>query len=239
VEAVLREGILSGELPPGSRLPPERKLSEELGVNRSSVREAIRRLESQRLVVSRQGDGTRVLDFLEQGSLSLVSALLLAGGQLDQALLADLLELRTSAGALIARLAARRLQPPERPGLQAALRELEAAGGRPAELPAADLALFVALARIAKNRVLRLLLNLLVQPYLQFAPVLAGLTEHPAQLVGHAQQLVAAVLAGEEDAAAAAAHEYLETGRRGLLQQLGGRPADRRPGPDGLSLEDG
>jgi DNA-binding FadR family transcriptional regulator len=48
----LRESILSGELPPGSALPPERELSERFGVGRTTVREALRSLQTRGLAVA-------------------------------------------------------------------------------------------------------------------------------------------------------------------------------------------
>lgn len=61
-EAILRikDMILSGELHPGDRLPPEKELSERLGLSRSSMREAIKALEVIRVLDVRQGDGTYV-----------------------------------------------------------------------------------------------------------------------------------------------------------------------------------
>lgn len=41
----IRELIMSGEVMPGEKLPPERKLAEQLGVSRGQVREAINKLE--------------------------------------------------------------------------------------------------------------------------------------------------------------------------------------------------
>ena len=41
----IRELITSGQLNPGDKLPPERKLAERLGVGRSNVRDAIKKLE--------------------------------------------------------------------------------------------------------------------------------------------------------------------------------------------------
>ena len=58
--ARLRELILSGELQPGSQLPPEQELASQLGVSRSSMREAVRALTHARLVEVRRGLGTFV-----------------------------------------------------------------------------------------------------------------------------------------------------------------------------------
>jgi DNA-binding transcriptional MocR family regulator len=57
----LREMILSGALPPGFRLPPERRLAQTLGVNRSTVLNAYRELKGDRLVDAHVGRGTMVM----------------------------------------------------------------------------------------------------------------------------------------------------------------------------------
>jgi GntR family transcriptional repressor for pyruvate dehydrogenase complex len=61
-EAILKikEMILNGELAPGDRLPPEKELSERLGLSRSSMREAVKALEVIRVLDVRRGDGTYV-----------------------------------------------------------------------------------------------------------------------------------------------------------------------------------
>src|SRR6478672_3535381 len=56
----LRNMIQSGELPPGSRLPPEHQLAAQMGLSRSGVREAVKVLESARVLDVRRGDGTYV-----------------------------------------------------------------------------------------------------------------------------------------------------------------------------------
>jgi len=56
----LRELIQSGELPPGSRLPPEQQLASELGVGRNIMREAVRALVAARVLEVRRGNGTFV-----------------------------------------------------------------------------------------------------------------------------------------------------------------------------------
>ncbi len=56
----LREQILAGALPEGTRLPPERTLAERLRVNRSTVVHAYRDLAADGLISQRVGSGSRV-----------------------------------------------------------------------------------------------------------------------------------------------------------------------------------
>ncbi len=58
----LLDQIESGQLAPGSRLPPEREFSEMLGVNRMTLRQALHVLETQGLLTRRQGNGTYVAE---------------------------------------------------------------------------------------------------------------------------------------------------------------------------------
>lgn len=50
--------ILSGVLRDGARLPSERLLAEQLGVSRPKVREALKQLEANDLIIVRHGEGT-------------------------------------------------------------------------------------------------------------------------------------------------------------------------------------
>ncbi|MFS0731273.1 FadR/GntR family transcriptional regulator [Curtobacterium sp. 1P10AnD] len=58
--ARIQQMIVSGELQPGQRLPPEKELSESLGLSRNSLREAVKALELIRVLDVRRGDGTYV-----------------------------------------------------------------------------------------------------------------------------------------------------------------------------------
>src|SRR2546430_10697513 len=107
----LRGLILRGEYAVGDKLPPERKLAEELGVNRASLREAIKSLEHMGLVKTRQGDGTRVLDFMQTAGVELVSHLIPVDGKPNLDVLKDVLEFRRWFGREAARLAAERHTP--------------------------------------------------------------------------------------------------------------------------------
>jgi GntR family transcriptional repressor for pyruvate dehydrogenase complex len=92
----LRADITSGRLQPGERLPPEPELCVKIGVSRSTVREALRLLASQHLIVTTRGvtggsfvahpDAEQLADGLSTGF-----ALLTHSANVG---LADLLELR-------------------------------------------------------------------------------------------------------------------------------------------------
>jgi GntR family transcriptional repressor for pyruvate dehydrogenase complex len=56
----INEMITSGVLVPGSRLPVEHDLAEQLGVSRGSLREGVRALALMGVLETRQGDGTYV-----------------------------------------------------------------------------------------------------------------------------------------------------------------------------------
>src|SRR3954471_1698171 len=56
----IKELLISGQLKPGDKLPPERKLSEQFNVGRTHVREAIRKLEFYGILKTRPQSGTFV-----------------------------------------------------------------------------------------------------------------------------------------------------------------------------------
>jgi GntR family transcriptional regulator, transcriptional repressor for pyruvate dehydrogenase complex len=57
-----RQALADGSLKIGDKLPPERELSLQLGVSRTSLREAVRILDAYGLIESTQGGGTYVTD---------------------------------------------------------------------------------------------------------------------------------------------------------------------------------
>ncbi len=89
----IQSKILDGTLRAGDRLPPERELALQLGVNRSSVREALKKLEQLRLVAIQQGSGIRVQS-PDEASFDLVGAMLFPSGRPNLTRIGDLLELR-------------------------------------------------------------------------------------------------------------------------------------------------
>src|SRR5258706_14191104 len=93
----LRGQILTGAMAPGSPLPAERVLCEALGVNRGSVREALRRLEQSRLVSVRHGGTSHVLDYRASAGLDLLAELIIApGGGFDTRVVRAIVEMRSA-----------------------------------------------------------------------------------------------------------------------------------------------
>ncbi|MBJ96019.1 MAG: hypothetical protein CMP23_16265 [Rickettsiales bacterium] len=110
----LRTAILRGEVQVGERLPPERELAPRFGTNRNTLREAIRSLEAQGLVIARHGDGVRVADFRNTGSISLLPDLIrAASGTERKEMLDDVLQMRRRMAVELAGLAARRATDPQ------------------------------------------------------------------------------------------------------------------------------
>ena len=72
--ARLRAEILSGKRKPGATLPAERELAEHFATNRTTLREALRSLEGERLVRIRHGEETVVLDWRRAAELNLLPA---------------------------------------------------------------------------------------------------------------------------------------------------------------------
>lgn len=67
--------VFVGKLVPGDKLPPERQLAEFLGVDRTSLRMALRTLTRMNIVNTVQGSGIRVLDYKVDGGLDFLGNL--------------------------------------------------------------------------------------------------------------------------------------------------------------------
>lgn len=70
VQRWMETQLLQGVWAAGMRLPPERALAEEMGVSRSSIREATSRLAARGMLESRRGAGVYVTDQLQTGFAS-------------------------------------------------------------------------------------------------------------------------------------------------------------------------
>ncbi len=101
--------IAEGRLKSGDRLPPERELAEKFVVSRTSVREALRALESLGLVEIRPGEGTFVREVSVESLIEPLALMVLS----EREAIAELFEARRMLEPAIAGLAAARATPDE------------------------------------------------------------------------------------------------------------------------------
>jgi GntR family transcriptional regulator, transcriptional repressor for pyruvate dehydrogenase complex len=197
----IRDLIISGELPPGSRLPAENVLAANLGLSRNTLREAVRALVTARVLDVRRGDGTFVT--------SLEPQLLLEGigfavelMQQDRAL--ELLELRRILEPAATALAATRIDPLELADLDEALRAMEHSHGE--NRIKQDIEFHARIARASGNQTLATMLSELSGKSVH-ARIWHGTVEAHADERAHAehQAIYAALEAGDPVLAQSAA----------------------------------
>jgi GntR family transcriptional repressor for pyruvate dehydrogenase complex len=142
----IHELIFRGQLKPGEQLMPERELAEALSVSRTTVRNAINKLVVLGMLEHRQGQGT----FVRAPDTYLANPVAIAM-QVEDAKIADLLEVRMGFELNAAFLAAIRADERDIQFLEASLEEMrvEVASGRLGT--EADTAFHMALAYATKN----------------------------------------------------------------------------------------
>jgi GntR family transcriptional regulator, transcriptional repressor for pyruvate dehydrogenase complex len=167
----LRGRILSGQLDAGARLPNERELASALGVNRASVREAVKRLEFLELVDVVHGQGTFVRPFGGSSSLQLIDSLLRDPRTVTPALMGQLLEFRRDVTLRVIELAALRRSEAQLERARALLTAELAAGDDPTRALAIDLEWNKLLGEATGNLLYQLVSNLFSKLIGQLGPI--------------------------------------------------------------------
>ncbi|MBI4608529.1 MAG: FadR family transcriptional regulator [Candidatus Rokubacteria bacterium] len=155
--------VQEGRLKSGDKLPPERDLAERFRVSRTSVREALRALESVGLIEIRAGEGTFVREISVESLIEPLALVILT----QREAVGELFEARRLLEPVIASLAARRATKDEIHEMERILEEQakEVAAGRTGL--AQDAAFHAAIASSAHNRaitrIVHALMDLLAQ----------------------------------------------------------------------------
>ncbi len=217
IAASIADAILDGAFPPGSALPPERELAEQLGVNRTSLRQGLARVQQMGLIEARHGSGNVVRDPQGLTHPAVVEALV---RRLGPEFLVELFEIRAGLGPLIGRLAAQRSTPADAEALQSALTAVREADGA-GECQAADLAYFRALIHGSRNRALGLLYRWVEQAFGGREHELTAAYDDAAAVVAGLRAITEAVLARDPDAAAAAVEDYLRASAQRMVVAYG------------------
>jgi GntR family transcriptional repressor for pyruvate dehydrogenase complex len=179
-------------------------------VNRASLREALKKLEHMGLVKIRQGDGTRVQDFMASAGIDLLSHLIpvvQSGAQLE--LVRDVMEFRRIYAREVARLAAARATDDDLEGLLRIAEACDAPDLGPGELLRLDFDFYVALTQTTRNRVLMMLINTTRPAVLAYASFFGALMRDGAVVRRHHRALIDAIRARDGEAAAQVADAYM------------------------------
>lgn len=207
----LREAIIEGRYASGQRLPPERHLASQFGASRSTVREALRRLNEQQLVDRRIGSGTFVT-YRGSGADDEIAA---STSPLQ------LIEVRMAIEPQMARLAVLHATGRDLDRLEAALKAVEEAGTDPERYSAADEEFHLALATCTGNPLMIGLYEQIneVRLHAQWAAMRSKVLTAENVAIYNAQHaaVVAAVRRRDVEAAAAAMREQMEKARADLV----------------------
>jgi DNA-binding FadR family transcriptional regulator len=219
-DQVFRElvaAVVGGRYAPGDRLPSQRALAAQLGVNMASVREGIKRLEQLRLVDVRHGDAMRVLDWRAHGGLDVLTH----AAATEPEIVAPLFEARRLLLREAARLAAeRRTEDHARALGNLATAFAEAADDEAAQ--AVDLIFMGTVIDAAANLIFTLIINSIREVYLQhleeFRAIVVGREELTPLYAAAAEAIAAqdgdAAAEVVEQLAAAQEQRMLEAGQR-------------------------
>ncbi len=130
-ESILRElerSILSGDLQPGDRLPPERELAAAMGVSRSLVNLAILEMESRGFVRIVPRHGTLVNDYKKQGTPQMLLSLMnFDSDKMDWSLFGNMMDTRSLLECECTRLAVKSATGPDIAAIRSALYDMEQA----------------------------------------------------------------------------------------------------------------
>lgn len=188
----LRRAILSGELRVGQRLPPERTLAADFGVNRLTLRAALAQLLALGLISVRQGSGYTVADVARVGSLDLLPDVLHMAAE-DRALLplvTDLLAVRRALASTILERLAATSEPAAIDSIAAAVDDFEAQCQSTAisvvALVEADFAIVAAMVDAIHSPIIRMCINPVILAVAQIRELADAMYVDPrSNLAGH------------------------------------------------------
>ncbi len=179
----IQEAVINGELQPGEKLPPERKLCAMFNTSRGTLREALRILEQKKLLTIKLGAGGGAIVREANGELMTENLTLLLKADLasPRQLIALAADLAAQAAAQAATAAGSNDVLPLKQ-LVASLQELLEQGDADWEtLATMDTMLFDELARIAGNRLYGFLLGACLETFVKFRPPQASCTDELCQ----------------------------------------------------------
>ena len=204
----LLESIASGALQPGDRLPSERVLSDQFGVSRTVVREAIRSLSARGVLEARPGSGL-VVSKLDPSSLTTLLTLFLESGVLRYD---DVHEVREAIESRMTGLAAARRTEEDLAALRAALAALAEAleSGDVEAASHADVEFHRTIARATHNELFVMMLDSISDVLLEVRRQTLTEPTRLGMVVPAHERIVRAIEAGDPVPARGAMEEHLQ-----------------------------
>ena len=198
----IREAILKGELKAGERLM-EIQLAEKLGVSRTPIREALRKLELEGLVVSIPRKGAMV-------------------AQMSAAEFEDMLVVRKSLEKLAASLACQRMTEEEMQDLERFANEMEDAMKRKnvIEIATADENFHECIYKSSKNPKLISILNSLREQFYRYRVEYLKIEENYQQLIKEHREMICGMLNQDEDYVVLIVDQHLSNQQTAVLQMI-------------------
>ena len=198
----LRRAILTGQLKPGERLL-EVHLANKLGVSRTPIREAIRKLELEGLVIMIPRRGAEVARITEKS-------------------LKDVLEVRRALDALRVELACDRITEEDMKRLLQACQDFEkAAKGKDASVIAkADVALHDIIVEATGNQRLAQLVNNLSEQMYRYRFVYIKEESKHDMLVAEHREIYESIASRDKERAARAAKLHIDNQEKSIIRQI-------------------
>lgn len=210
--------IGEGRLKSGDQLPPERDLAEKFLVSRTSVREALRALESMGLIEIRPGEGTFVREVSVDSLVEPLALVLLS----QREMIGELFEARRLLEPAIARLAARRASRDEIQEMERILEEQAKAIATGHTGLAQDAAFHAAIGTAAHNRAITRIVHAVMDLLAQSREESIGTPGRPTRSHEDHRRILAAIRAGDAAAAERAMLDHV-VAVEGLVLRAGGK----------------
>lgn len=209
----LTEFIVSKKVQTGDFLPSEQVLSKQLGVSRSTLREAVKIMESRGLVKKFHGQGIKIVDETQNAASNMLQLSMKRG----LTNMAELIETRSIIEVEAASLAAERATPVDLDLIKSALSIMQTEGVSARDYAQADINFHIAVAKATHNNVLLLLLET-IRPLLHevIVATLKSRERLPETVLHYHERIYNAIEMGDKESASIAMRDHLK-GTKSLI----------------------
>ncbi|MDB5196924.1 MAG: FadR family transcriptional regulator [Flaviaesturariibacter sp.] len=202
----IKELLITGELKPGDKLPPERKLSEQFGVGRTHVREAIRKLEFYGILKTRPQSGTFVASIGIAALENLIADVL----KIDTPSFVSLVETRVLLEVACVELACERRTGEDILQLEVSLKNYLLKARQGIKAVEEDLMFHLTIADLSKNKALKSLLLIIIPDIIANYSIFKVCDTVTNKAVHEHEALFNCIKEGNREAASAIMKEHLK-----------------------------